>query len=178
MSLENSANSDREELLNVCMSDEEMKKLFPDVDKRVCECREKNNFPSDLMALSSYIIFDDLYSWDDEVEEFVAEVEIMDVYGEDGVLNAEASKDKKKVKLNKPFRTPDGPKKYGVYVKNDKGNVVLVRFGDPNMEIKRDDPERRKSFRARHNCSDPGPRWKARYWSCKFWSNKKVSDLT
>ncbi len=71
--------------------------------------------------------------------------------------------------LNKPFRTPGGPKKFAVYVKNDKGNVVKVTFGDPNMEIKRDDPERRKSFRARHNCSNPGPKWKARYWSCYQW---------
>lgn len=75
----------------------------------------------------------------------------------------------KKVKLGKPFRTPKGPKKFSVYAKNDKGNVVKVNFGDPNMEIKRDDPERRKSFRARHNCSDPGPRWKPRYWSCWQW---------
>lgn len=83
----------------------------------------------------------------------------------------------KKVTLNKPFRTPKGPKKFGVYTKNDKGNVVLVRFGDSKMEIKRDDPERRKSFRARHNCDNPGPKWKARYWSCRQWrSNKKVED--
>lgn len=75
----------------------------------------------------------------------------------------------RKVKLNKPFRTPDGPKKMSVYVKNDKGNVVKVNFGDPNMEIKKDNPKRRKSFRARHNCNNPGPRWKARFWSCKAW---------
>ena len=75
----------------------------------------------------------------------------------------------RKVTLNKPFRTPDGPKKTSVYVKNDKGNVVKVNFGDPNMEIKRDNPKRRKSFRARHNCDNPGPKWKARYWSCKAW---------
>ena len=84
----------------------------------------------------------------------------------------------KKVTLNKPFRTPDGPKKFSVYVKNDKGNVVKVNFGDPDMDIKRDSDERRKSFRARHNCDDPGPKWKARYWSCKMWqSNKTVSDV-
>jgi hypothetical protein len=77
--------------------------------------------------------------------------------------------EKQKKTLNKPFRTPGGPKKFGVYVKNDKGNVVLVRFGDPDMEIKRDNPQRRKSFRARHNCSDPGPKWKANYWSCYQW---------
>jgi hypothetical protein len=84
----------------------------------------------------------------------------------------------KKVTLNKPFRTKNGPKKFSVYVKNDKGNVVKVNFGDPNMEIKRDDPDRRKNFRARHNCSNPGPKWKARYWSCKMWSSKSVSDIT
>tara|TARA_R100000008_G_C3576495_1_gene165622 strand:- start:381 stop:899 length:519 start_codon:yes stop_codon:yes gene_type:complete len=81
-------------------------------------------------------------------------------------------------KLNKPFRTPKGPKKFSVYVKNEKGNVVKVNFGDPNMEIKRDDPQRRKSFRARHNCDNPGPKTKARYWSCKMWSGKSVTNIT
>ena len=76
---------------------------------------------------------------------------------------------KEKKTLNKPFRTPKGPKKFSVYVKNEKGNVVKVNFGDPNMEIKRDDPNRRKNFRARHNCDNPGPKTKARYWSCKQW---------
>jgi SPP1 gp7 family putative phage head morphogenesis protein len=84
----------------------------------------------------------------------------------------------RKVELEKPFRTTEGPKKFGVYVKNDKGNIVLVRFGDPKMDIKRDDLERRRNFRARHQCdTDPGPKWKARYWSCKFWSSEKVGDL-
>ncbi len=82
---------------------------------------------------------------------------------------------KEKKTLNKPFRTPGGPKKFSVYVKNEKGNVVKVNFGDPNMEIKRDDPKRRASFRARHNCDNPGPKTKARYWSCKQWrAGKKV----
>ena len=75
----------------------------------------------------------------------------------------------RKVTLNKPFRTPGGPKKFAVYTKNQSGNVVIVRFGDPNMKIKKNIPERRKSFRARHNCDNPGPKWKARYWSCKAW---------
>jgi len=75
----------------------------------------------------------------------------------------------RKVTLNKPFLTPDGPKKRSVYVKNDKGNIVKVNFGDPNMKIRKNEPERRKSFRARHNCDNPGPKWKARYWSCKMW---------
>ncbi len=78
--------------------------------------------------------------------------------------------------LNKPFRTPKGPKKFSVYVKNEKGNVVKVNFGDPNMEIKRDDPDRRKSFRARHNCDNPGPKTKARYWSCRQWRAGKTVE--
>ena len=87
----------------------------------------------------------------------------------------------RKVTLNKPFRTPGQSKKFGVYTKNEKGNVVLVRFGDPNMEIKRDDPERRRNFRSRHNCDSPGPKWKARYWSCRQWrggSNVEAAEPT
>ena len=81
----------------------------------------------------------------------------------------EAEYQGRKVTLNNPMRTPKGPRKFAVYVKNEKGKVVVVRFGDPNMDINRDDPERRKSFRARHNCDDPGPKTKARYWSCFQW---------
>ena len=82
----------------------------------------------------------------------------------------EAEYQGKKVKLNDPIRTSENPnKKFKVYVKNDQGKVVVVRFGDPNMAINRDDPARRKSFRARHNCDDPGPKTLARYWSCFQW---------
>jgi len=82
----------------------------------------------------------------------------------------EAEKGGRTVKLGKPFLTPGGPKKRSVYVKHpSSGNVVKVNFGDPNMTIKKSDPARRRSFRARHNCEDPGPRHKARYWSCKAW---------
>jgi hypothetical protein len=73
----------------------------------------------------------------------------------------------RKVTLNKP--SSGDVKKSKVYVKNEKGNVVKVNFGDPNMKIKVSDPARRKSFRARHNCENPGPKWMARYWSCKAW---------
>ena len=55
-------------------------------------------------------------------------------------------------------------------MRNEKGNVIKVSFGDTTgLDIKRDDPARRKAFRARHNCDNPGPKWKARYWSCKKW---------
>lgn len=86
----------------------------------------------------------------------------------------------KTVTINKPFRTPGERKKFGVYVKNPAGKVVIVRFGDPNMEIKRDDPARRKNFRSRHQCdTNPGPKTKARYWSCRMWeSGKSVTKLT
>lgn len=74
----------------------------------------------------------------------------------------------KSVSLNKPFKTPGASKKSAVYVKKGK-KIVKVAFGDPDMSIKKDNPARRKSFRARHKCSSPGPKWKARYWSCKAW---------
>ena len=81
--------------------------------------------------------------------------------------------------LNEPIRSPQGSKhKFHVYVKNDKGNVVKVTFGDPNMEIKRDDPGRRANFRARHNCDQKKDKTTAGYWSCRMWTAKtKVSDL-
>jgi len=81
----------------------------------------------------------------------------------------------KTVKLGKP--TKGDVKKFKVYVKNKKGNVVKVNFGDPNMEIKRDDPKRRKSFRARHKCSQAKDRTTPKYWSCKMWSRTPVSKM-
>jgi len=72
------------------------------------------------------------------------------------------------VTLNKPMK--GDVKKFKVYVKDPStGNVKKVNFGDPNMRIKKSNPARRKSFRARHNCANPGPKTKARYWSCKKW---------
>ena len=58
-----------------------------------------------------------------------------------------------------------------------EGKPYTVRFGDPNLSIKRDDPERRANFRARHGCDDPGPPTSAKYWACKFWSETPVSEL-
>jgi hypothetical protein len=73
------------------------------------------------------------------------------------------------VSLGKPFMNTDGKSKRSVYVKNPKGNVVKVNFGQKGVKIKKNNPARRKSFRARHNCANPGPRHRARYWSCRFW---------
>jgi hypothetical protein len=97
----------------------------------------------------------------------------------DDDLHEEAEHEERKVTLNKPMRSSEAEgKKFKVYVRNEDGNVVVVRFGDANMEIRRDDPAAKKSFRARHGCDNPGPKTGAKYWSCKMWSNKNVSDLT
>ena len=102
-----------------------------------------------------------------------------DIYAhlEEELEITEAEYQGKKVKLNDPIR--GGNKKFYVYVKNDKGNVIKVSFGDTTgLSIKRDDPERRKSFRARHNCDTAKDKTTARYWSCRMWTAKtKVSDL-
>jgi hypothetical protein len=84
-----------------------------------------------------------------------------------GNMTAEAKYQGREVKLGK--KMAGDVKKSKVYVRGPKGNVVKVNFGDPNMTIKKSNPARRKSFRARHNCDNPGPRWKARYWSCRSW---------
>ena len=73
----------------------------------------------------------------------------------------------RKVKLGKIMQ--GDVKKFKVYVKNPKGNVVKVNFGQKGMNIKKNNPKRRKAFRARHRCDNPGPRHKARYWACKTW---------
>lgn len=80
----------------------------------------------------------------------------------------EAEYQGRKVALGKPMQ--GDVKKFKVYVKDPStGNVKKVNFGDPNMKIKKSNPARRRSFRARHNCDNPGPRTKARYWSCRAW---------
>jgi hypothetical protein len=98
---------------------------------------------------------------DDEATDF-------DEYDFDDTELGEAEYQGRKVKLGKPMQGDVAKSK--VYVKDPKtGNVKKVNFGDPNMKIKKSNPARRKSFRARHNCDNPGPRTKARYWSCRAW---------
>lgn len=145
---------------------------------------------------SEYIdVFEDDFNFIDVPSEFVSDnlsegetEELGDLlfeleYGDEGMntLYSEAKEDDQKgKKLNKPFRLPSGSKKkFGVYVKSPKtGNTILVKFGDPNMEIKRDDPERRKAFRDRHNCDQKKDKTTPGYWSCKMWSDKPVSKIT
>ena len=114
------------------------------------------------------ILKEEFESRDERIPALKGKLIYEDEYGSTELIN-EAKYKGKKVTLNKPFYTPGGPKKRSVYVKNEKGNIVKVNFGDPNMKIKKSSPSHRKSFRARHNCDNPGPKTKARYWSCRAW---------
>jgi len=113
--------------------------------------------------------FNEYENIDKSCEECIFEHEAEGIY--------ESEYQGKKVKLNDPIHTSGGPKKFAVYVK-DGDKVKKVTFGDTTgLSIKRDDPARRKSFRARHNCDNPGPKTKARYWSCYQWrAGAKVNN--
>jgi hypothetical protein len=86
---------------------------------------------------------------------------------EEDVQTDEAKYQGREVPLGK--KMAGDVKKSKVYVRKPNGKIVKVNFGDKKMRIKKSNPARRKSFRARHNCKNPGPRWKARYWSCRSW---------
>jgi hypothetical protein len=107
---------------------------------------------------------DELNQFNDQYSDLVHEL-AYDSLHEDSMDEAEYHG--RDVPLNKPMQ--GDVKKSKVYVKNPKGNIVKVNFGDPNMTIKKSNPARRKSFRARHNCENPGPKTSARYWSCRAW---------
>jgi hypothetical protein len=214
-------NEDRQKFVQKCMSNETMKKEYPDSDQRIAVCLGQTRTKSSVLdsvlsilglSMGTYceecgneealtihnIVFPneiDYVDFGELTEEYFLDESIVkakyeyidpdtqEIFYFDQKRNYKknnkylryvgeakaAEYQGRKVTLNKPFRTPDGPKKMSVYVKNEKGNVVKVNFGDPNMKIKKNIPERRKSFRARHNCDNPGPKYKARYWSCKAW---------
>jgi hypothetical protein len=181
---------DNQKFVGRCMGDETMKKDYPDSKQRVAIClgqtkqKNKSSIFDQVFNILNYslsydscdscgsveelslsnLVFPTEYETTDEITE---EYDVSYLYNTPTSVASEYQG--RKVTLNKPFRTADGPKKFSVYVKNEKGNVVKVNFGDPNMKIKKNIPERRRSFRARHNCDNPGPKWKARYWSCKAW---------
>ena len=165
------------------MAGGKVKDSYRAADQDIAKATDKD---INLLSYKSYssIDFDEyelVIAASDLVRNNVSIAEMHDSYeSEDEEEYNEMSEAEKKT-LNKPFRLPSGSKKkFGVYVKNEKGNVVMVKFGDPNMEIKRDDPDRRRNFRARHQCdSNPGPKWKARYWSCRMWEGgKSVTEVT
>jgi hypothetical protein len=92
-------------------------------------------------------------------------------------LLSEAKHRGKNVKLNSPFRTPGGPKKFAVYVKSSSGNIKKVTFGDPNLKVRNRNPKAAKSFRARHNCAQKKDRTTAGYWSCNVGRHAKKLGL-
>lgn len=135
------------------------------------ECDETVEATEEVLTLENlYIPAVEEYLDAEEIEidqSELAELNI-DEYFNIEVANA-AEYQGRKVTLNKPFRTPGGPKKSAVYVQNQSGKVIIVRFGDPNMSIKKNIPARRKSFRARHKCDQAKDKTTSRYWACKSW---------
>lgn len=133
----------------------------------------------DLLRNNEDIQEGDIFSF--ELDDLLIETHVIEagddyvvVEGDDIMLSylkvdelTEAKYQGREVPLGKPMK--GDVKKSKVYVRGPKGNVVKVNFGDKTMRIKKSNPARRKSFRARHHCSNPGPRWKARYWSCRAW---------
>jgi hypothetical protein len=105
------------------------------------------------------------YDMDDFISFMKTKMKEKEMYSESTLEEAEYQG--RKVQLGKPMA--GDVKKFKVYVKNPAGRVVKVNFGQKGVKIKKNNPERRKSFRARHNCDNPGPRHKARYWSCRKW---------
>ena len=146
--------------------------------------RELSNEEADVYAdkLSNYLYSEGFEDFDIEIstdqendlseetydgDDFFEEYGVM-WFNEDDEDLDEAEYRGRKVKLGKPMR--GDVKKFKVYVRDPKTkNIKKVNFGDPNMKIKKSNPARRRSFRARHNCDNPGPRTKARYWSCRKW---------
>jgi len=115
--------------------------------------------------------FNEILTESQLAEEIYHGNEFYEAYGDlcyDPEYLEEAEYQGRKVPLSKPMR--GDVKKFKVYVKDPStGNIKKVNFGDPNMRIKKSNPQRRKSFRARHRCENPGPKTKARYWSCRKW---------
>jgi hypothetical protein len=140
----------------------------------VCEARDL--YESGKLALSEdeiWLIGTDV----GKTEIFEGKIVFLDLPFEDIEDLNEAEYRGRKVSLNKPFRTPSGPRKFAVYTKNEKGNVVKVGFGQPGMRIRNDDPAKARSFRKRMRCDDPGPKWKANYWSCNVSRYRKLLGI-
>jgi len=161
---------------NPIQAAKETASIFAGVDTKglisyINDLVKKGKLPKELKAQYEEMTFSKFVNRINEVKQVRGE-SFQNMWGE---ITEKTEHDGRSVELNNP--TQGDTKKYKVYVRNDKGNVVKVEFGDPNMEIKRDNPKRRAAFRARHGCDSPGPKWKAKYWSCKFWSAKSVTDL-
>lgn len=191
-------NEDRQKFISRCMSDEIMKKDYQDTKQRIAIClgqtkKTKSNLLDQVLEILGFSLSYDsacencsdsnnseelLTLWNlifPNNEDYISFGEAEEQYDVSHIVASEYQG--RKVTLNKPFRTPNDKKKFAVYVKNKEGKVVIVRFGDPNMSIKRDDPERRKNFRARHKCDQQKDKTTPAYWSCFQWrANSPVAD--
>lgn len=160
----------REEVSN--LSEKKKKGLWANIDAK----RKRGEAPAEPGDKG----YPDRKAWKKLTKESEEYYHISDATYDDGTLAEdvefwddvieEAEYQGRKVELNKPMQ--GDVKKSKVYVKNKKGNVVKVNFGDPDMKIRKSNPEARKNFRARHNCADKmkkGDKTKAGYWSCKAW---------
>ena len=171
-------NESKENFMSRCMNDENLINELADLDQRLVVCMSKACDGLSMMEYASFKYACEEYGFTEEINEdnfyIPTEAEYIDFEDEETELwentsSKAAEYQGRKVTLNKPFRTPNGPKKFAVYTKKGNGNVVIVRFGDPNMKIKKSDPARRKSFRARHKCDTAKDKTTPRYWSCKMW---------
>ena len=114
--------------------------------------------------------YDELDVEQEDMDDFINFLKVYSTQLEEANCNCvyEAEYQGREVKLGKPSQ--GDVKKFKVYVKNPKtGKIIKVNFGQKGMVIKKDNPGKRANFRARHNCENPGPRTKARYWSCRKW---------
>lgn len=184
-------NEDRQKFVSRCMSDETMKKDYTDTKQRIAVClgqtkKSKSSLLEQALEILGFSLSFDCDSCQDcedsdGSEELLTSSNLIIPKNEDYEDFGEATEEYdvshltaaeyqgRKVTLNKPFRTPGEKRKFAVYVKNPQGNVIILRFGDPSMTIKKHIPERRKSFRARMRCDNPGPKYKKRYWACWAW---------
>lgn len=189
-------NEKNQDFISRCMTNETMKKEYPDTKQRVAIClgqtqKSKGNLLNQVLEILGFSLAYDCENCEDfkTSEEFLTLSNLIFPKNEDYVNFGEETEEHdvsyiiaseyqgRKVTLNKPFRTPDAKKKFAVYVKNKQGKVVIVRFGSQEMSIKRDDPERRKSFRARHKCDQQKDKTTPAYWSCFQWrANSPVKD--
>ena len=180
-----SVNMSREEMINILsrLSDEELARLLGDSDLVGQSLTTENmvGLTEEILVESHFTLYDHLQDAIDENGETPCPQCLYEVLSEAACgcpdLIPEAKYRGRTVTLNKPTR--GDVKKFKVYVKNAKGNVVKVNFGhggssakkkgEKTMKIRKSNKKARKSFRARHNCKNPGPKWKARYWSCRKW---------
>ena len=188
---EKKPNEDTQKFVSRCMSNETMKKEYPNSQQRVAIClgetrKSKSSILNQVLEILGFSLAYDCQDSQESQElltssnliipdnkDYIDFGQTPEEYDLSHITAAEYQG--RKVTLNKPFRTPDAKKKFAVYVRNSQGKIIIVRFGSQEMSIKRDDPARRKSFRARHKCDQQKDKTTPAYWSCFQWrSNSPV----